>query len=238
MTDRQPDESPANGLQTNGFGGPNGALTIPGVVLSSHTSYQQAAPPTPPPQRPSLPGWLIALIAGTAAVVLLGILAVFTVPVFLDQRAKAQWRATSVSLPAGLGGQPRNTTAKAQLLAKSFANQEIPVEDVAIYGTVGSKAVILLAVRLPTATNRKRQDAERASFERSFTTKGGGTLRLVKDSQPDPLGGWLGCGTTPEGAHVCLATDDASMVAVITGPTTGDPFALARQARAATVTRN
>jgi hypothetical protein len=196
---------------------------------------QYATHPIQAPHR-GLPGWALALIVAGVSVPLVAILAAIAIPVFLNQRMKAEWSSTTVALPADFNGQPKNTTAAAQAVAQTFVAGDITIEDVGIYGPIGSTAVIIIAVKPSAPTSSDGQDAERADLERGFQAQGG--LRLTKEADPGSLGGWLGCGTNPQRVEVCLGTTTASLVAVISASGTGDPVALIRQARTATVTRN
>jgi hypothetical protein len=195
---------------------------------------QYAVHPIQPP-RHGLPGWVLALIIVGVSIPLTGILAAIAIPVFLSQRMKAEWSSTTVSLPADFNGQPRNTSASAQAVAKTFASGDIKSEDVGIYGAIGSTAVIIVAVKPAAPTSPEGQDVERADLEQGFQAQGG--LRLTRQPDAGPLGDWLGCGANPQGVEVCLATGTASLVAVITATGTGDPVAVIRQAQAATVIR-
>jgi hypothetical protein len=213
-------------------GSPGGPHLGPGSVVPRQSSGSGR----PPPGR-GMPRWLIGLIATGVAVFLLAIVAAVAVPVFLDQRLKAEFQATTVKLPAELNGQKRNTGAQARTVARTFAVEGIGVEDVAVYGPVGPKAVIILALKPPAAMSSTRQEVERADIERSFTAQGT-TLALHAEPDPGPLGGWIGCGSTAAGLEVCLATSAGSLITVISAAGTGDPVARLRQARAATVTRS
>lgn len=190
----------------------------------------------PPARRSSIPAWLIVLIVLFVALVTSGILAAVAIPVFLSQRLKAEYQATTVELPATFNGQKRNTGTQATEVAKSVAIGGINAKDVAVYGRIGPDTVIIVALKPPAPMSEAQQTVERNDFERAFASTGS-PLFLIKAPDAGELGGWIGCGNTVQGPVVCLATSVGSMVTVITSAE-GDPVTLLRQARAATVSRS
>ena len=209
----------------------------PGAVPSwSGTAQPNWADHLPAVRRSGMPSWLIAVILVPALLIGVGILAAIAIPVFLNQRMKAELQATTVQLPATFNGQTRNTGPEAQALAKSFALGGIGTGDVAIYGPVGRTAVVIVAMKPPAPMSEAQQRQTRKGFEQGFASRGR-PLSLVRQPDAGDLGGWIGCGDTVAGVHVCLATSTGSMVSVVSAAD-GDPVALLRQARAAAVTRS
>ena len=191
----------------------------------------------PPVHRSGMPGWLIVLIALVVGLVGTGILAAVAIPVFLSQRLKADYQATTVQLPATFNGHKQNTTAQAKALAKSLAIDDIQVKDIAVYGTIGPDAVIILAVKPPAAMSVVEQAAQREDIEREFAAQGT-PLSLIQEPDPGELGGWIGCGSTEAGPEICLATSAGSLVAVFSPRRGDDPVKLLREARAAAVSHS
>jgi hypothetical protein len=191
----------------------------------------------PPVHRSGVPGWLIVLLALVLGLVGTGILAAVAIPVFLSQRLKADYQATTVHLPAKFNGHKQNTTAQAKTMAKSFAVDDIQIKDVAVYGTVGPGAVIIVALKPPAAMSDVEQAAQRKDIERAFAAEGT-PLTLIQDPDPGELGGWIGCGSIEAGLEICLATSAGSLVTVISAAGGADPVKLLRQARAATVSHS
>ncbi len=224
-----PPSNPPYGTQATPYSpGP----PVRGQVLpqGGNWTYAQSIPP----QRSGLPGWAIALIAGAVGFVVLAILAAIAIPVFLSQRAKAEWQSTTVSLPPTLAGLNRNTSSAAGTLADGFAGNGVPAGSVGIYGELGANAVIVIAVKTPRSENPAEQQATQSGFERSFAGRGDGTFSLTQGADPGKLGGRLGCGTL-QTVQVCVATNANSIVSVVTGSKDLDPVTLTRQAREAAV---
>jgi hypothetical protein len=192
---------------------------------------------TIPPRRSGLPGWAVVLISAVAGLFVVGILAAIAIPVFISQREKAQWQATTVSLPATLNGADRNTTATANTLATTFANDGIPLENIGIYGPIGPDVVIIFAVKTPIAATPAQRAAERAEFERGFAVPGSSSLVLTPQADPGKLGGELSCDSS-QGVQICVATDANSIFALVTGAKAVAPATLTRQAREATISRD
>ena len=213
-------------------GSPPGPLrdVVPGHLVPGQIPFADTVPGV----RSGMPRWAIALLVTVAALFGLGILAAVAIPVFLSQRLKADFAATSVSLPATFNGVDRNTSAQASTLAQGFAVDDIRVEDVGIYGKVGPAMVVVLAVKPAAAMSSDEQQKQRDDFERGFSAQGT-PLSLTGGPEDGDLGGWAGCATTGQKLDVCLATTTGSLVAVISASTGSDPVTLLRQARAATV---
>jgi hypothetical protein len=209
----------------------------------SQSAY--AAGPTGP-QRGGLPLWVAALIAIGMAVVILGILFAIAIPVFLNQRAKAQWQATKVVIPPSVAGLDRITDGSADSLIKGMVGPTVTARDIGVYGTLGPKVVVVVALKSPKAMTEAAQARERAGFLQSAQSA---RIPFTMPQQQDAgsLGGWFGCTSTPTAAQpgaassavtVCLATDQGSLFAAVIGPGVSDPADVARQARKATVTRS
>jgi hypothetical protein len=187
-----------------------------------------------PPVRSGMPRWAVALIVAVAAFFGIAILAAVAVPVFLSQRMKADFAATSVALPAALNGVERNTSPEAVAVAKNYAMEDIGGNDVAIYGPVDPNMVIVTAARTDVAQSEQDQRVQRTLFERALAGQG---LPISLQGGPvaDELGGWAGCARTTKDFNICLATSTGAVVAVISGPSTADPMAQLSQVRAAAV---
>jgi hypothetical protein len=166
------------------------------------------------------------------------ILAAIAIPVFLSQRAKAEYQSTSVSLPATFNNQKRNDGADAVKVAQSFVvSGVVGAKDVAVYGKVGPTMVVIMAVKPPSALSSTDQKALRDDIETKFTALNT-PLALLGGPDADDDHVWNGCGQTQQGLEVCLATSPGSLVTVMTRADTADnPMNLIRQAQAATVHR-
>jgi hypothetical protein len=207
----------------------------PGVPPAVVPRQWRSADRTAPSRRSGGPRWLIVLAGLIALLLVPGLLAVVALPVFLGQRTKAEYRATTVELPANVHGLKRNTGTKAKALARSLTGGEIGAGDVAVYGPAGRGAVIIVAVKPPAPMSEAQQAAERDDLERAWAARGT-PLFLIREPNAGELGGWLGCGRTTEGRQVCLATSIGSVVTVIsTAGRDRDPVRLLLRARAATV---
>jgi hypothetical protein len=188
-----------------------------------------------PPAQSGMPRWMVALIVTISSLLGLAVLAAVAVPVFLSQRLKADYAATSVSLPATFNGADRNTGSQAAVAAKAFTVAGVIEEkDVAVYGPIGPDAVILVALKQPEAMSETAQQQQRQELERAFSAQGA-ALTLTGGPESGVLGGWAGCGPTSQQLEVCLATSSGSLVVVLSATGAGDPVTLLRQARAASV---
>jgi len=210
--------------------GPAGAPIRGQILPPGNWNYAQSIPP----QRSGLPGWAIALIAGGVGFVVLGILAAIAIPVFLSQRGKAEWQSTTVSLPASVAGQDRNTSAAATKLAAGFASEGVPVDSVGLYGPLGPDSVIVIAMKTPRFETPQEQEDTQAGFERGFAARAGTGMTLTRQAEPGKLGGRLSCGSM-QTVQVCVTINANSIVALVTGSSKVDPVALTRQTREAAV---
>jgi hypothetical protein len=236
---RNPPTGPTGPIGSTGFVGagpaaPTRPISRPHPMSSLLPGQHTWADQIPPVRRSGMPGWLIVLILLVFGLIGTGVLAAIAVPVFLSQRLKAEHQGTTVQLPTSFNGTKRNTGAAAKKVAQGFAVGGIKAEDVAVYGKVGPKAVIILAVKPPAPWTDSEQSAQRSEIEQGFAAQGT-PLFLLREPDPGELGGWIGCGATSQGLEVCLATSVGSLVSVITAAGGDDPVALLRQARAATV---
>jgi hypothetical protein len=201
----------------------------------THTGNGYGPPPAP---RSGLPLWLVALIATAMALVVLGIVAAVAIPVFISQRAKSQWDATTVLLPGSVAGLDRLTGTKVDALIKTMAEPPIQAKDVGAYGTLGPKIVLVMAIKSPSAMTEAQQSLERADFFKGMQSTG---YTLTRLSDAGPLGGWFGC--TPvvpakPAVTICMATDQGSIFSAIIGPDVTNPVQIAQQARTAAITRH
>jgi hypothetical protein len=199
------------------------------------THSQQGYGPTPPP-RAGLPIWLVALIATAMALVILGILAAIAIPVFISQKAKSEWSATTVALPASVAGLDRITGAEADALIKTLVQPPLEAKDIGAYGTLGPKVVVVMAIKTPAAVTEAGQAQERDNFLKGAASSG---FTVTQLNEAGALGGWFGC--TPAQAKptvtICLATDQGSLFSAVIGPAVANPAQMAQQAREATITR-
>jgi hypothetical protein len=148
-----------------------------------------SAPPSypPPGYQPGAPAWptptvstmsvgmkvLIAIASVIGGFILLGILAAIAIPVFLNQRAKAEAAATSVSIPTQVVGLARLTDARS-LQVEQQLRQQPGQPAVGVYGVNGS-------VRATVAVSRQAMSgADDAAFlqgaERGFQNQGVGQV--------------------------------------------------------------
>jgi hypothetical protein len=192
---------------------------------------------SPPVPRQEGRRWTLLLIVLGLVFAVPGTLIAVAIPVFFTPRLDGEFRATSVDLPPAFNGHQRNTGTKARAMARTFAVAGLRVEDVAVYGKIGSKTVVVAAHKPATAWSPAQQSAGRNQFEQALAARGTPVF-LIQQADPDGAGGWVGCGTTGAGLEICLATGVGSMVTVISGQKGGDPVTLLRQARAATVHRS
>jgi hypothetical protein len=200
-------------------------------ILPRQSRRADAVGPNP---RSGAPRWLLIPLILALLLCVPAALAVVAVPMYLHQQQNAAFEATQVRLPATFQGVAQNTKGKAQKLAQRYAGGRITPTDVAVYGPVRD-AVVILALKPPSALSRDQQKAERDSIERTFAAAGTPVF-LIREAEGSDLGGWVGCGNTAQGLEICLATSVGSLVAVITEADQGnDPVDLLRQARAATV---
>jgi hypothetical protein len=236
MGDRQPDYdffAPTRNNLTSG-GNPASAPIRPASPTASGWGYP---PGYRPPSQRSLPGWVIALIVVGVLLFGLSIMSAVAIPVFLNQRAKAQWQATRVTIPQTFEGADRNTGAAAKQFASDFSTASgIGSDAVGVFGPVNTQAVIIMAVKSGAPWSDAEQAAQRRGFVQGFTSQDQ-TLTTPVQVDPGRLGGWAGCGLTSSGIHICFATDADSIVVIVSGTDAGDPATLLRDARAATVIR-
>lgn len=189
-----------------------------------------------PEPRSGLALWVVALIATGMAAVVLAIVLAIAIPVFISQRAKSEWQSTRVTLPSSVAGLDRITGSTVDPLIKSMIAPPLEAKDIGVYGTLGPKVVLVMALKSPSAMTEAAQARERAGFLKGSTT-GGLYLTLTRQKDAGGLGGWFGCAKAQAGITVCLATDEGSLFGAVVGPGITDPISLSLQAREATVTR-
>jgi hypothetical protein len=192
-------------------------------------------PPAPyfVPRRSRAVTALIVAAVVVGVVVVAGIVAAVAIPVFVHQRIRADWKATTVSLPETFDGGARtevSAAVRSQLsVADAFANS-----DIAVYRTGG--VTVLAVAGKPT---QPLAEADGAEVRRGMLAgmAGNGVSVSLAETDPGRLGGWFGCGTLgAQPASVCLATDHGSFVMVVVSGS-DDPASVARRMRESAVHR-
>jgi hypothetical protein len=169
----------------------------------------------------------VAIVAGVAAVVLIGVAS--AVQVFLKQQGIADH--TRVTLPPTLLGMPHLTDAaatKAESMAQAFPGPGEGV--VGVYGS-GAVRVVVVAAKYPMD----------GSHQDEFLDEAGGAAKAqgfsLTSARPGHLGGTFRCGDHPQAPMtLCVFTDRGSygVVMVVGAP---DPTGTARSVREEVVHR-
>jgi hypothetical protein len=161
---------------------------------------------------------LIGVGIAVGSFVLLGILAAIAIPVFLNQRAKGEAAATTVTIPAQVVGLSRLTDAQSLRLEQQLKNQPGQPQ-VGVYGVQGS-------VRAAVAVSRHAMTtADINSFlsgaESSFQNKG--VAVSFSDAPTGHFGGVMRCATVAvPHVTVCLFADHGAYGTVsLYGPSAG-----------------
>jgi hypothetical protein len=207
-------------------------------------AYQHALAQSGPPRsgghRFGMPVWLLGVIGGFLTAIVALFVAAVAIPVFINQHAKAEWQATTVTLPASIAGHDRLTGRDAKSVIKAMVSDSVTAKDIGIYGTVGPDVIIVIAMKSEDPMSSQRQEAERAEFTKGFGEGFGEGKALTMKHEDDSgkLGGWFGCGSATAEMHVCLATDKSSMFSVIMGPGITNSTQIGLRAREATVSRS
>jgi hypothetical protein len=144
---------------------------------------------------------IVACIVGSFIVV--GILAAIAIPVFLNQRAKSEAAATTVSIPEQAAGLTRLHDARALQLEQQLRNQPGPPE-VGVYGA-GTSIRAAVAVTRHSMTSRDVNEFL-AGAEGSFHHQGLGQVAF-SDVDPGRLGGTMRCSATASTFSVCVFAD-------------------------------
>jgi hypothetical protein len=221
-----PPPGPPYGTATHSFGGP---------PPPPHGAAWQQVRPAPYPVAPRSRA-VTALIA--AAVVLvsiigIGVVSAVAIPVFLSQRMKAEWRSTTIALPATFDGGTRTDVPSSAI--PQVPDDVIEPLQVAGYRT-GDGATLVVGL---TKARRPMTDQDQAEARRGVVA--GMAMRDVQltltESDPGQLGGWFGCGAvTGNPATACVATDHAGIVMIVVAGSDA-PVADARRLREASVHR-
>jgi hypothetical protein len=187
-------------------------------------------PPAPyvVPRRSRAVTALIVAAIVVGSLVVAGIVAAIAIPVFLNQRVRAEWKATTVTLPRTFeGGQL--TAAPPDLQPQT--PEGTAMMDVGTYRTDTGVTLFVLAAKTGDPLTVEDQAEARRSLLAGLASEG---MNLQEQDAGD-LGGWLGCGRVGAApSTACVATDHGSLVAVIvTGA--ADPVTVARRLREATV---
>jgi hypothetical protein len=190
----------------------------------------------PVPTGTGMPKWLLGVAVLVGALLTVSLVAAVAIPVFLSQRAKAQWGSTSIALPDTFQGAPRISTPTLEQLA-SATGGGYRESVVGAYRRSPTDLMLIIAAKPRDALTASDQERARAGFRKGFTSSSNGVdIELTQQKDAGKLGGWFGCGAA-RSAKVCVATDAGSLVAVVMGPGVQDPAATARAAREATVRR-
>ena len=210
------------------FGGP------PPPLYGAPGAWQQAGrPPYPVPPRSRAVTALIAAAVVVVSIIGIGIVSAVAIPVFLAQRMKAEWRSTTIALPATFDGATRTDVPSSAI--PQVPDDVIEPLQVAGYRTGDGTTIVVGATKAKQAmTEQDQVDARRGVVA-------GMAMRDVQltltESDPGPLGGWFGCGAvTGDPATVCVATDHAGIVMIVVAGSDA-PVADARRLREASVHR-
>jgi hypothetical protein len=189
-------------------------------------------PPAPylVPRRSRATTALIVAAVVVGSLVVAGIVAAVAVPVLLDQRIRAEWKATTVTLPQAFEGGQR-TSAPPDLQPQT--PEGVPRMEVGIYRTDAGVTVMAFAAKTAGPQTTENQAEDRRGVVAGLASEG----MNLQEADAGALGGWLGCGRVAGSpSTMCVATDHASIVSVVvTGA--DDPVAVARRLREATVHR-
>jgi hypothetical protein len=157
------------------------------------------------------------------------------------QRARMTLRSTIVAPPEGFDGLPRTGGAEVDSFLRRVAERrrwDGSLRPLAftggLYGNGSGETVLVLAAKAAEPLPPARQASVRQGLVATLTRSGAGLALIERD--PGELGGWFGCGRRGD-VTACVATDQASAVAVLVTNVTGDPAATALRAREATVHR-
>jgi type II secretory pathway pseudopilin PulG len=165
-------------------------------------------------------GLKVLVIVGAAlgVLVIVGILAAVAIPVFLNQRAKAQAAATTISLPAQMLGLTQLHDARSLQMEQQL-RQQPGQPHVGVYGMQGSLRAAV------TISKRAMSPADRRSFlagAESEDVPNAGSLSW-SDVGPGRLGGVMQCATATKLPFSICVFADAGAFGTITlfGPYTG-----------------
>jgi hypothetical protein len=196
----------------------------------------RSAPPGPWPTRISG----ATALGGLALVVIVAVGAVVAVPRFLSGSQDGDvYRSTSLVQPAQVAGLPRLADGAVTEQTRHSAEQllsavRVPLSTRTIgYGRPDG-------VRLTVVTGRPAApltDRDITSLHTGFTSGMQAAGATVKEIDPDPLGGWFGCGQVPKGLTLCLALDAGAALSIVITASDASALTLAQAARRAVETR-
>jgi hypothetical protein len=203
----------------------------------------------PPPSTASMPvprrstGLTVLVVAAVVvgAVVVMGVVSAVAIPVFLAQRMRAEWKATTFVLPETFDGATRTAVPASEipdLSAESFGTLQV-----ARYRT-GTTSYFVVAAK----GKEPLAGSEQVDFPRQLS--GGmaqdGMRLSFTEKDAGKLGGWHGCGPvtltgsggdTGTGLTACASVDHAGVVLVlVTG--LADPAAASLRLREAVERRS
>ena len=193
-------------------------------------------PPAPylVPRRSRAVTALIVAAAVMASLVVAGIVAAVAIPVFLNQRMRAEWKATTVGLPDTFDGGARSAVPAAVRSQLAAVAEQLASSDAASYRTDGGVTVFVVAGKgREPLTEADGEDVRRGMLDGMAES---GLSVSLAESDPGRLGGWFGCGSLGAAASVCLATDHASVVILVVAGS-DDPTTVARRMRETAVRR-
>jgi hypothetical protein len=192
------------------------------VGPGSDPTHQWQAPQPPPPQPPYGPPALIATAGGVLMVL---VLAAVAIPVFLDQRAKADLSATSVTLPPTVAGLPEvDDPAVRQQLAEQRSNLSTcgctePLLLTLYQDQAGTHRIVVMAGKFTHPAGPTTQQSIVDDTWRGIRDGAAGTLTFGTpvDADPGALGGRVTCApiTTGTTGRACVAVDGTSIVTMM-----------------------
>jgi hypothetical protein len=204
--------------------------------------FVQTAPTYPPP------GWnpqfapsggsggsraLIIVAAVVGTVIVVGILAAIAIPVFLNQRAKAEAARITVSAPATVGGWTRLTDPTSRAIEQQLLAAPGPGTRVAgVYGSGGRKQAFFSAGHVAMSFADRRDFLAGAESGAARSTELGGAVFI--DADPGVLGGRMRCTSLATGnVTVCLFADAGAYGSVTVFGSVNQGVTLARTVREA-----
>jgi hypothetical protein len=235
---RQPDYDffgPGQGPQQQPYGAPpqqpyGGPPQRP-TFAPPPAPYDRTGPPPAGyvvPRRSRAVTALIVAAVVVAGVIGLGIVSAVAIPVFLSQRMRAEWKATTVSLPETFEGGQR-ISAPADLQPQT--PEGMARVDVGNYRTDAGVTLFVVAAKTGDPLTAEDQADARRSLLAGLASEG----MVLRETDAGALGGWFGCGIVAGSpSTACVATDHGSLVAVIVAGS-DDPAAEARRMREAVV---
>jgi hypothetical protein len=190
------------------------------------TPFGTAAVPQAVPTSGSiagLPGWVIAVLCGVGALLLLGIVAAVAVPALRQSGDAAA--DTSITMPGQVGdlvrvNDPQSAAAAQQLEQAAASDPQIKAKLRQVQGATyqrGAARAAVLGITLTSEMSGEEQQQFLRGFTRGIEAQTGFpvTLNPVLNGS---LRGTFGCGQVPVGRTnevACVATSSASAVIVL-----------------------